>query len=94
MIYAYRDYYIPERMMESLQRYIEHKVPLGGFLTAVICNDLAEACKRADEENLENLPAFVAYLYNEAPSQCWGSEEKMNAWLEARIDPSEGEERL
>jgi hypothetical protein len=67
-------------MMPAIRAYVEdHRVP-GHFLQAVICNDLRGAIDRADEENLANLPAFVGYFYNEAPSGCWGSKEKMKAW--------------
>jgi hypothetical protein len=40
-----------------------------------------ERVGRADDQNIKVLPAFVAYFYNEAPSQCWGSKEKMESWL-------------
>jgi hypothetical protein len=46
-------------------------------------NDLAGAVGHADGENVLNLPAFVAYCYNELPSNCWGSRKKVQAWLEA-----------
>ena len=50
-------------------------------LRAVICNNLKDACGLADDDNLQNLPAFVAYFYNIAPSACWGSPEKYQAWI-------------
>ena len=75
------EFYIPERMMGGIERYINDKINPGDFLQAVICNDLREAVGRADDENIRNLPAYVAYFYNEAPSLCWGSKEKMEAWL-------------
>ena len=81
-IYEFRGFVIPDYMMDGLRMYIDHGVEPGSFLTAVICNDLSDACGRADETNLRNLPAFVAYLYNEAPSPCWGSRAKMDAWME------------
>ena len=80
--YTFGDYRIRPDMMEPLQAYIEEHRPVGGFLSAVISNDLSRACSRADEDNLRNLPAFVAFLYNAAPSTCWGSPEKMKKWLE------------
>jgi len=83
--YRFQNFHIPNRMMGAIALYVESRKAPGGFLTAVICNDLKEACGRADDENLRNLPAFVAYFHNEAPSACWGSEEKMRAWL-ARED--------
>ena len=79
--YIFRDFYIPEYMMEGLRRYIDHGQRPGGFLTAVICNDLRQACATADDVNLRNIPAYVAYFYNEAPSPCWGSREKMDKWI-------------
>jgi len=81
MIYKFRDFYIPERMMEGIKLYIEHRIEPGGFLSAVICNDLQLAVGMADAENIRNLPAYVGYFYNEAPSQCWGSKEKFHKWL-------------
>ena len=74
-------YSIPERMRGSITRYIEDRVIPGGFLQAVICNNLSEAVGRADDENIRNLPAYCNFFYNYAPSQCWGSPEKMAKWL-------------
>lgn len=82
--YFFRDFRIRPDMIDAILRYIDDRIEPGGFLTAVICNDLREAVGRADDGNLANLPAFVAYFYNEAPSNCWGSKEKMDAWLEGQ----------
>jgi hypothetical protein len=79
--YTFRGFTISEHMMAALRRYIDEKCPVGNFLTAVLSNNLSEAVARADEENLKNLPAFVGYLYNEAPSLCWGSPERVKEWL-------------
>ena len=81
MDYHFRNWYIREDMYEAILRYEDHRIKPGDFLTAVICNDLCGAWGSADDENLANLPAFVAYFYNEAPSECWGSRERMLAWL-------------
>ena len=80
MSYKFREFYIPERMMPGIERYVQDRVMPGSFLQAVISNDLRLACANADEENLRNLPAYIAYLYNETPSGCWGSQEKMIYW--------------
>jgi hypothetical protein len=81
MTYKFREWYIPDRMMGGIERYINDHVPPGEFLQAVICNDLREAVGRADDENMSNLPAYVAYFYNEAPGTCWGSMDAMKQWL-------------
>ena len=82
--YNFRGFYIPARMGGSIMRYIENGILPGDFLSAVIRNDLREACGRADDENMANLPAYVAYFYNEAPSPCWGSDKKMTAWIKSK----------
>ncbi len=68
-----------------LERYINHHILPGGFLTAVLENDLKEACARADLENRRKLFEYIQYLYNEAPMQAWGSPEKVAAWVAARV---------
>lgn len=78
--YRFRGLSIPDYMMDGLTRWIEDAVWPGHFLTAVLQNDLSEAVNHADGENLKNLAAYVGYLYNVAPSACWGSEKKMRAW--------------
>jgi len=84
--YRFKDFSISPRMVRAIKRYIEHGIGPGHFLTAVICNDLRGAVWQADEENMRNLPAFVTYFYNEAPSTCWGSHEKMVAWMNGMRD--------
>ena len=69
-------------MMRAIHDYVNHGLRPGDFLSAVIRNDLKEAVARADSENLRNLPAFVAYFYNEVPAICWGSSEAMDQWIE------------
>lgn len=58
MTYRFNDWYIPERMMGEVENYVKHKIPPGGFLTAVIENDLQGAVGRADYENIQK-PARV-----------------------------------
>jgi hypothetical protein len=82
--YRFRKFYIPSRMMGGLRRYVDEGILPGDFLTAVLRNDLRAACQRADDENLENLPAFVCWLYNEAPGGSWGSPERVQAYSEAK----------
>lgn len=68
-------------IQEALERFVQQRVPLGDFLTAVLENDLMGAMGRADTDNLQNLPAICAYVYNEMPSPCHGSRAKVEAWL-------------
>ena len=85
--YRFKEFYIPARMMDGITRYIEKGVPPGDFQTAIIENNLEAACGRADEENLRNIPAYVAYFYNNAPANCWGYKGAVEAWGEKRNPP-------
>lgn len=82
--HVFHGFYIPSRMMGGIRRYVDEGVEPGDFLCAVIANDLKEAVGRADDENMANLPAFVDFFYNHAPSLCWGSSERMAKWIEAK----------
>lgn len=78
-------YSIPASTKESIEAYVNTRRPTGGFLRAVLSNDLKEACARADEDNRRCLFEIVCVLYNYAPSKCWGSPEKVDAWLEGGV---------
>ena len=73
---------IPDGMVEGLELYINHRIKPGSFMTAVLANDLIEAVGKADHRNIKNIPAYVYFFYNYAPPECFGSYEKVNAWLE------------
>ena len=71
---------IPKHMVDSIQRYIEMGASVGGFLTALLSNDLSLTFGRADETNRAAINGWVTFLWNEAPAGCWGSQEKVAAW--------------
>lgn len=79
--YRFQEWYIPERMMPEIKRYIEEGILPGDFLTKVFENDFVHALGQADEENLRNIQAYAAYLYNEVPMACRGSKEAMIEWV-------------
>lgn len=72
---------LPESLRAGVQRYIEHGIAPGGFLTAVIRNDLRDAIGRADDTLLPLLPEIVRWFHWEAPGLCWGSRENMHGWM-------------
>ena len=67
---------------KSLWRWVERGTTPGGFLTAVLRNDLSGAVGKADDRNVELIPNYVRLLYNFAPAGCWGSERQMSDWFE------------
>ena len=74
-------YSIKKSVLDSLDRYVNDKIPTGGFLEAVLCNNLMEAVGRADDDNLRNLYTICMYVRWEIPHNCHGSPEKVRAWL-------------
>lgn len=72
---------IKESTIQTLLNYVLHRFQPGGFVTAVLVNDLMESIGRADKENRETLPAICTYIYNELPANCWGSYEIVTQWL-------------
>lgn len=83
--YEFNGMVIPARMMKPLRDFVEKGRLPGDFLQAVISNDLTEAVARADSENVRLLPAYVGFLYNQAPGGCWGSRDRMMAWVEKHM---------
>lgn len=72
-----------EQSIESLALYLLHGIPPGGFMTALLKNSpIVEVVRRGDIENRKRTHYYIDWLLNYAPYECWGSEEKVNAWLE------------
>ena len=77
-------YGVPVHLREGLRRYVDEKVETGGFLRAVLENDLKEAVTRGDTASMDGLTCVVGYLFNQAPEACWGSKEAVKKWLGER----------
>ena len=72
---------LPSHMRDAARNYIENGIPPGSFLTAVICNDLMGAFRRADDINRAAMWDWARFFYTEAPPACWGREAKMDEWV-------------
>lgn len=77
---------LPEHMRASMTDWIEtariQPELMGSFMRSVLTNDLMGAYGNADEENTAAMREWVRFLYNEAPSDCYGSMEKLRMWHE------------
>ncbi len=90
--FTYNGQRVPVETMRGLMAYLLNGTPPGGWLTAVLCNDLSMAVLKADETNLKALPATVAYVYQEIPSAAWGSPQKVRTWIlkhQTALDPKQ-----
>ena len=70
-----------QSIRDSIDRYVRDRVPTGNFLRAVLSNNLTQAFMRADDESRRDLFEIARYCYNDIPANCWGSPEKVKAWL-------------
>jgi hypothetical protein len=71
----------------EIGQYVSLQVPPNSFVRAVLENDLRAALAQAAGEKhpptLEELQAVVRYCHWEISGSCWGSKEKVAAWLAA-----------
>jgi hypothetical protein len=74
---------IPEHIRDGVALWISDGIAPGGFLSAVIRNDLKDAFGRADHINRERIHDIVSFFYSHAPSPCWGSPEAFDRWEQA-----------
>ena len=73
---------VPEHLFNGLRNFALHGLEPGGFMFALLSNDLRRSCELADAISGPAIFEIVSYIYNELPSNCWGSPEKVKAWLE------------
>lgn len=71
----------PNRLGPSLMRYIEHGLLPGGFLTAMLENDLVGAAKLADEYNVLILGDIILWIVENLPLESHGSPEAVSKWI-------------
>ena len=74
---------LPAHMREGITAYLEQHRPPGGFLRAVLENNLYEAVLRADNVNRRHIVQY-AVLLEMLPLNTWGSPETVSEWLAQR----------
>lgn len=73
---------LPEHMHQTLDLYVRKGVAPGHFMTALFANDFMAAIGRADEKNQSAIIDWARFIYNAVPSNCWGSTERVQKWVE------------
>ena len=73
---------IPPLVFEAIGRYVKTGSTVGGFVSACLHNNLADAVFKADPDSLRAIRDIAELLYNEIPSPAWGSPAKVAAWRE------------
>lgn len=84
-------YQIPDHLVDGLVRYQTEHIRTGGFLEAVIANDLARAASQAGYGvTLADLKMLVSWVGAELPSHAHGSYEAIDTWC---AEPAERREQ-
>ena len=73
---------IQDRTLKGLIEYVEFHQQPGHFLTAVLSNNLFDACAHGDSIHVTCLSSLVDFIYNYVvPSNCYGTPERVHQWL-------------
>lgn len=71
---------VPSHMHHVVLDWVANGRTYDDFFSSIVNNDLMEAIKNADDVNRHMLVQYGTFLYNGAPSECFGSKEKVMAW--------------
>lgn len=85
---------IPKDIKKAIDGHVDHGYSTGGFVYAVLCNDLAEAMARADIDSRFTLGEICNYVFNLTPAPCWGTGKKVKAWRKLHKENPVGAERI
>ena len=77
---------IRQDMKKSLDRYVDNKLKPGGFLTAVLENDLVGSLSRADVDNLRDIKDIVIEARHDTPKPEFSSMHEMLAYVLGQED--------
>ena len=77
-------------MAGAMQRYVEQGIEPGGFMSAMLCNDLEATVMRADGMNVVHIPHWVAWMSEHLPPACWGPYQRYEDWM-AQVRPDKTE---
>jgi hypothetical protein len=70
---------LPEHMREGARLYVEEGLDPGGFLRAVLENNLTESFARADGIDLAHIADWVEWLYWQIPAPAWRCSDNISA---------------
>lgn len=72
---------VPIGLRDGIINYLVRRLPPGHFMCALLENNLLECFNRADPTAWAAVPNILRFFVNDVPSSCWGTKEKVDAWL-------------
>ena len=73
-------YQLPGHVWGGIRSYVMLGIKPGHFLTHLFEGNLFGLYAHVDAENSVRVADFIQWIYNHAPSLCWGSPSKVEAW--------------
>ena len=73
---------VPKHIKAGIDEYVSERRTQGSFIMSVLQNDLRMAIAHSDHISYCNLAGIVRYCWNNLPQNCWGSEDKVEKWLQ------------
>lgn len=78
----YNEEYVPEHIRAGITNYFELGLHPGGFVSAVVANDLLRAVQSADHENRKHIPSITRWISYNAPAASRGSWAAFDNWID------------
>lgn len=72
---------VSDTLIKALEKYVKDRIPTGGFLRAVLENDLSTAVSYADGENILILDKIMGFVRCAVPIIAQGNSDKVQGWL-------------
>ena len=79
---SYDEEYVPEHIRAGITNYFERGLHPGGFVSAVVPNDLSRAVQSAEHENRKHIPSITRWILFNAPAASRGSWAAFDNWID------------
>ncbi len=73
---------IPSHFIAGLERYLAFGIHPGGFMRAILSNDLVDVINRADADALSCLRPLSLLVFDCIDTRAWGTRQRVDEWME------------
>tara|TARA_Y100000401_G_scaffold115030_1_gene117998 strand:+ start:616 stop:897 length:282 start_codon:yes stop_codon:yes gene_type:complete len=72
---------LPKPFKEEMKKYVEEGIETGSSLKYILQNDLFKTMMYSDPDNQELIKDVVLWIWNQLPSETYGTPDKVDKWL-------------
>lgn len=74
--------WVPMHLRDGFTRYVVQGIPTGSGMRSILEDrPLSDVLPHLDETAEQHVGSIYRFLYNAAPGECFGSPEKVKAWI-------------